>query len=242
MERTKEALAVGLLLIVATLGTLYAVQTFFVNPPAAPTPIVREVVPPEPAPVPAAPVAALTPATPLESEPLPAPKAPAKPAESAPPQLMVTPAPAQTAHPPSRPRSEEGAATTPARAPATPTPTPAPTPLARGRQLTDQLYGGQLNQLWAAFLPALRAEWGSFSAFQAYRAGGLKAYGAETGVLKEELAQDGGLTYYTRTSTFERGPRTGWTLIFGLDAQGRVREFGIVGAGLLPEARQPAAP
>ncbi|GMA16469.1 hypothetical protein E5F05_14065 [Deinococcus metallilatus] len=235
MERTKEALAVGLLLIVATLGTLYAVQTFFVNPPAAPTPTVREVVPPEPAPapVPAAPVAALTPATPLESEPLPAPTTPAKPAESAPPQLMVTPAPAQTAHPPSRPRSEAG---TPA------TPAPAPTPLARGRQLTDQLYGGQLKQLWAAFLPALRAEWGSFSAFQAYRAGGLKAYGAETGVLKEEVAQDGGLTYYTRTSTFERGPRTGWTLIFGLDTQGRVREFGIVGAGLLPEAQHPATP
>ncbi|WP_420594933.1 hypothetical protein [Deinococcus sp.] len=107
--------------------------------------------------------------------------------------------------------------------------------LLRGRQLTRLLYGQQLAQVWDAFLPSVRAEWGNLSAFQAYRAGGTKAYGGETTLLRERIVRDGDITYYTRTAQFERGPSAGWTVIFGLDLQGKVQEFGIVGADVLPQ-------
>ncbi|MFD1734825.1 hypothetical protein ACFSC4_31515 [Deinococcus malanensis] len=61
-----------------------------------------------------------------------------------------------------------------------------------------------------------------------------QAYGAEITVREEKVVRDGGLTYYTRTASFQRSPNADWTVIFGLDAQGRVQEFGIVGAGVLP--------
>lgn len=112
-------------------------------------------------------------------------------------------------------------------------------PLVRGRQLAALLYDDQLDRLWKAFLPQARAEWGGLAAFRAYRAGGLKAYGAETKVVRERVVGNGGLTYYTRTSTFERGPKAGWTLILGLTPEGQVRQFGIVAAGALPDKGRP---
>ncbi|WP_264778192.1 hypothetical protein [Deinococcus aetherius] len=112
------------------------------------------------------------------------------------------------------------------------------TPLDRGRQLARLFYSGQLDQVWAAFLPAVRSEWGSLSAFKAYRAEGTEAYGDEKSVLNERVTRDGGVTYYTRTATFERDPGNGWTLILGLDGEGNVREFGVVEAGLLPQKRE----
>lgn len=131
----------------------------------------------------------------------------------------------------------------PADAPAAPpviparplTAAPADAALLRARLLTGRLYDGPLQEVWAAFSPKVRAEWGSFGKFAAFRAGGRRAYGAETGVLNEQLTRSGGVTYYTRTATFERGPRDGWTVILGLDSAGQVQEFGIVGAGLLPQ-------
>lgn len=111
---------------------------------------------------------------------------------------------------------------------------PAPGPLARGRQLTGLLYRGQLPELWAAFTPGVRSEWNGYADFAAYRAEGTRAYGAETRVRREEVVREGDVTYYTRTATFERGGDVPWTVIFGLDARGRVQEFGIIGAGVLP--------
>ncbi|MEF2277363.1 hypothetical protein V3W47_03570 [Deinococcus sp. YIM 134068] len=125
--------------------------------------------------------------------------------------------------------------TPPVPAPTTqarPEPAPAATPLDRGRELTRWLYGERLDEVWAAFSPTVRAEWGSLDAFRAYRAGGQQAYGAEMQVLDEQVTRDGTVTYYTRTATFERGERSRWTVIFGLDDRGRVQEFGIVGADL----------
>lgn len=135
-----------------------------------------------------------------------------------------------------------------ARTPAVPAPAPA-TPAApsrdqlalnQGRQLARAFYAGQLDRVWSTLRPSVRAEWTDLAAFQAYRAQGRAAYGAETRVLREQVTRNKGVTYYTRTATFERGPRGGWTLIVGLDAGGKVREFGIVGADLLPDLQASA--
>lgn len=108
--------------------------------------------------------------------------------------------------------------------------------LTRGRELARLFYSQRLTPLWSAFSPAVKAEWESFSAFQAYRAGGLKTFGTEKTILVENVRQDRGVTYYTRTALFELGPEKPWTLIIGLDAQGRVVEFNVVAAEVLPKA------
>lgn len=157
----------------------------------------------------------------------------------------TAPAGAEGPAPPAKPGDRAPSA--PARASPSPAPPPAPratpdtaglartTPLERGRHLARLFYGGQLDQVWAAFLPAVRSEWGSLSAFRAYRAEGAEAYGDEKSVLNERVTRDGGVTYYTRTATFERDPGNGWTLILGLDGEGNVQEFGVVDAGLPPQ-------
>lgn len=107
-------------------------------------------------------------------------------------------------------------------------------PLDRGRELARLLYSQRLSQVWAAFSPAVRQEWGSYADFQAYRAGGLKTYGAETRVQSEMVRRSGGVSYYTRTAIFQRGDRQPWTLIIGLAPDGRVVAFNIVAAAILP--------
>ena len=142
------------------------------------------------------------------------------PSEAATPAVVAVPAPPPVI--PARPVASPGALQ-------------ADAPLVRARLLTKRLYDGPLQEVWAAFSPGVQAEWGSYEKFAAFRAGGRQAYGAETRVLSEGLTRSGGVTYYTRTATFERGPRDGWTVIMGLDSAGQVQEFGIVGAALLPE-------
>ncbi|GAA5532764.1 hypothetical protein [Deinococcus aluminii] len=110
------------------------------------------------------------------------------------------------------------------------TPAPSAAPLARGRELTALLYQDQLDQLWEAFLPSARAQWGDLSAFKAYRATGLETYGAETSVLNEAVLEDGDVTSYARTVTFAGDPGNAWVLRFSLDAQGDVSHFEIVPA------------
>lgn len=109
-----------------------------------------------------------------------------------------------------------------------------PNPLEVGRRLADLLYSQRLTLLWKTFSPGVQQEWGSFAAFRDYRLGGLDAYGAETRVVSEEVRTSGGVTYYVRTATFERGPDHDWTLILGLNTSGQVVEFNIVKAGILP--------
>ena len=106
--------------------------------------------------------------------------------------------------------------------------------LARGRELAQMLFTQRLSGLWDAFSPSVRREWGEYPAFASYRAGGLKIYGAETEVVAEDVRRSGQVSYYTRTATFERGPRHRWTLILGLDPAGSVVAFNIVAAGVLP--------
>ena len=106
--------------------------------------------------------------------------------------------------------------------------------LARGRELAQMLFTQRLNGLWSAFSPSVRREWGDYPAFVAYRAGGLKTYGAETAVVAEDVRRSGGISYYTRTAVFERGPRHNWTLILGLDPSGTVVAFNVVAADVLP--------
>lgn len=155
----------------------------------------------------------------------------------------------------SRPKTGPAATATTAAAPAAAKPaapatvvpaTPAPSPpveatsdpLARGRELTGLLYSGRLKEVWAAFTPGVRSEWKGFDDFAAYRAEGDRAYGAETRVYKEKVIRSGSVNYYTRTATFRRSRGAAWTVIFGLDPRGRVQEFGIVGAGVLPGDEQ----
>ena len=106
--------------------------------------------------------------------------------------------------------------------------------LARGRELAQMLFTQRLSGLWGAFSPSVRREWGGYPAFVAYREGGLKTYGAETGVVAEDVRRSGGISYYTRTAVFERGPRHNWTLILGLDPGGTVVAFNVVAADVLP--------
>jgi len=102
--------------------------------------------------------------------------------------------------------------------------------LTRGRQLVTWFYAQDLDPVWAAFLPSARANFGSdLSAFKAYRSSGVTTYGKETRLLSEDVQTMDGVTYYLRTATFEKGPRVQWTVAFGLDAAGRVVEFGILG-------------
>lgn len=104
---------------------------------------------------------------------------------------------------------------------------PAPRPLDRGRNLTALFHGGQLEQLWAAFSPSARAAWGDLAALEAYRTAGLDTYGAEASVLNEAVVEEDGLTFYTRTATFEGDPSSEWALTIGLDAGGNVQTFKI---------------
>ena len=106
--------------------------------------------------------------------------------------------------------------------------------LARGRELAQMLFTQRLSGLWGAFSPSVRREWGGYPAFVAYREGGLKTYGAETRVVAEDVRRSGGISYYTRTAVFERGPRHNWTLILGLDPGGSVVAFNVVAADVLP--------
>lgn len=107
--------------------------------------------------------------------------------------------------------------------------------LGRAQQLTGYLYGGALPGVWSAFDPKVRAQWKNFAAFEAARLAQLRAYGNETAVVREVLTQRGGLTYYLRTATFERGSRAGRTVVLGLNKAGQVEEFTIVGAQALPQ-------
>ncbi len=106
--------------------------------------------------------------------------------------------------------------------------------LARGRELAQMLFTQRLNGLWGAFSPSVRREWGDYPAFVAYREGGLKTYGVETAVVAEDVLRSGGISYYTRTAVFERGPKHNWTLILGLDPGGTVVAFNVVAADVLP--------
>ena len=140
---------------------------------------------------------------------------------------------AQTA--PTQPAAPQTAASQTAPG-AIPAASPTSAYLARGRQLTGWFYAQQIDRVWAAFLAPARAEWGNdVAAFKRYRQGGVQTYGAETRVLKEEVMQDGGVNYYLRTATFERGPRVAWTVVFGMDATGRVLEFAITGGSEAPQ-------
>ena len=96
------------------------------------------------------------------------------------------------------------------------------------------LFTQRLSGLWNAFSPSVRREWSGYPAFVAYREDGLETYGAETGVVAEDVRRSGGISYYTRTAVFERGPRHSWTLILGLDTSGTVVAFNIVTADVLP--------
>ena len=102
--------------------------------------------------------------------------------------------------------------------------------LKRGRQLIEWFYTQNLGPVWTAFLPTARADFGDdLAAFKAYRAMGVTTYGKESRLISEEVQSEGGVTYYLRTATFERGPKVLWTLAFGLNAQGQVVTFGILG-------------
>ncbi|WP_310583683.1 hypothetical protein [Deinococcus sp.] len=111
--------------------------------------------------------------------------------------------------------------------------------LARGRELAQMLFTQRLSGLWNAFSPSVRREWSGYPAFVAYREDGLKTYGAETGVVAEDIRRSGGISYYIRTAVFERGPRHSWTLILGLDTSGTVVAFNIVAASVLPGLSAP---
>jgi len=144
---------------------------------------------------------------------------------------FAQPALAQSAQsiPATPPKVSAPASSAPAATPAAPT-LGRDAVLTRGRQLVTWFYAQNLDPVWAAFLPSARANFGSdLSAFKAYRSSGVTTYGKETRLLSEDVQTMDGVTYYLRTATFEKGPRVQWTVAFGLDAAGRVVNFGILG-------------
>jgi len=102
------------------------------------------------------------------------------------------------------------------------------TALTRGRALVANFYAVRVDPLWQAFTPEMRTEWGSLAAFRAYREAGVRTYGAERRVLRERTFAEGGVTYYVRSATFERGPQTVWAVVVGFDTVGRVALFAVV--------------
>ena len=141
---------------------------------------------------------------------------------------------------PATPPRASGTPASATAAPATPVPTraaPAATSalsreaaLTRGRQLVTWFYAQNLGPVWAAFLPTARADFGGdLSTFRTYRANGVTNFGKESRLLSEDVQSMDGVTYYLRTATFEKGPRVQWTVAFGLNAQGQVVNFGILG-------------
>ncbi|WP_019587497.1 hypothetical protein [Deinococcus apachensis] len=117
--------------------------------------------------------------------------------------------------------------------PVTPAPaTPAEqSALTRGRALIADFYAVRVERVWEAFTPEVQAEWGTLTAFRAFREAGVKTYGAERRVLGERTFTDAGNTYYVRSATFELDDRTIWAVVVGFDSVGRVNLFGIAAEG-----------
>ena len=104
----------------------------------------------------------------------------------------------------------------------------------RAQALVRSFYAVQVEPLWNAFTPDMQQTWGSLDAFRAYREAGVREYGPEARVLKEEVMQRDGLTVYVRTAVFASHPQEAWSVVVGFDPTGRVALFTIVLEGGLP--------
>ena len=98
---------------------------------------------------------------------------------------------------------------------------------ARARALLKEFYAVKLSNIWAAFTPEVKSQWGNLAGFTQYRQTGVEQFGAEKELVGEKTYTRGNVTYYVRSATFEKAPQVVWALAFGFDQLGRISEFGI---------------
>lgn len=98
--------------------------------------------------------------------------------------------------------------------------------LTRGRALMLEFYAVKLENLWGAFTPDVREQWGEFASFRAFRELGVRQYGAELKLLDERTFTRDGESFYVRSATFQKAPKQVWALIIGFRNL-RVTSFGI---------------
>lgn len=127
-------------------------------------------------------------------------------------------------------------ATAPAEAQKTPPATAAPTAaeataekvaLTRGRTLMKEFYAVKLDNLWNAFTPDVRGQWGTLAGFRQFRETGVREYGAEEELVRERTLTRAGVTYYIRSAAFQKAPKLVWALTIGFDKAGKISAFGI---------------
>ena len=97
----------------------------------------------------------------------------------------------------------------------------------RARALLAEFYAVNLKNIWAAFTPEVRQQWGDFAGFTQYRQTGVEQFGAEQELVNEKTFVRDGVTYYVRSATFEKAPQLVWAVAFGFDQLGRISDFGI---------------
>ena len=97
----------------------------------------------------------------------------------------------------------------------------------RARALLEEFYAVKLDNIWAAFTPAVKAQWGDLAGFTQYRKTGVEQFGAQKELVGEKTFMQGGVTYYVRSATFEKAPQIVWAVTFGFDQLNRVSAFGI---------------
>ncbi|WP_161883626.1 hypothetical protein [Deinococcus alpinitundrae] len=98
---------------------------------------------------------------------------------------------------------------------------------ARARTLLKEFYAVKLGNIWAAFTPEVKAQWGTLDGFTQYRQTGVEQFGAEQELVGEKTFVRGNVTYYVRSATFVKVPEIVWAVAFGFDQLGRISEFGI---------------
>lgn len=98
--------------------------------------------------------------------------------------------------------------------------------LTRGRTLVGDFYAVKLDGLWGAFSPGVRAQWGTLTAFRAFRRGGLAQYGPERQVVQERTFTRGREVFYVRSAAFENAPELVWAVVLGFTGP-QVTTFGI---------------
>jgi hypothetical protein len=99
-----------------------------------------------------------------------------------------------------------------------------------GRSYTQWFYEGKTDTLWALFTPEMRGHAPTAGDLAAFRGQIAIQLGAETAVVSESVADDGGVTVYTRIARFEKAPAP-LRLVWATDAGGRVSGFGVRPAG-----------
>ena len=77
----------------------------------------------------------------------------------------------------------------------------------RARALLKEFYAVKLGNIWAAFTPEVKAQWGTLDGFTQYRQTGVEQFGAEQELVGEKTFRRGDVTYYVPQCHLREGSR-----------------------------------